>query len=85
MTDITNSNATQDTQNRYEICQRSGKKALPGSLQREPITNLWVLPEYLDPYELQLRVRVKAELLTGSIRPEPSDNFIDSISDPTTL
>ena len=75
----------QDTANRFNICQRSGMRAKPGSLVREPITNLLVLPEYVDPYEQQLRVRDKAELLTGSIRAEPADNFITSISDGSTL
>ena len=85
MTDITNDTAGQDTGNRYEVCQRSNFRAKPGTLVREPITNLLVLPEYVDPFEPQLRVKDKAESLTGSVRPESSDQFIDSISDPTTL
>ena len=84
-TTIENSGATADTGNRYTICQRSGMKYKPGVLVKEPITNLWVHPNFLDPAHPQLRVRVKAEDLHGSIRPEAKDVFITTAVSPDDL
>jgi len=75
---------SQYDQNKYNICQKSGFKVKPGELSTEYNGKL-VRPESFDKRHPQLRVRDKAELLTGSIRPEPADTFIDSISDPSTL
>lgn len=71
-------------ENSYNIDQRTGFKVLPGSLITD-WTGTKTLREHADPREFQFRVRVTAELLEGSIRPEPEDNFIDSISDGDTL
>ena len=74
-TTIANATATTDS-GRYEVCARSGRKALPGELIQEAYTKLWVLREYSDPYPEQIRVRVSAESLTGALKPEASDVFI---------
>ena len=85
-TPIVNNDAGPDSANSYEICQYSGFRAKRGGLVQDPFTKAWVLPEFVDKYPDQLRVRAVAESLTGPIRPEPaSENFIDSISDGSTL
>ena len=85
MTDITNSNATAYWGNTYNVCQRSGRKYKPGTLIQESYTGLWVHPDHAEPRHPQLAVRVKAERLTGSIRPEPApDTFITTAIDPAT-
>ena len=70
--------------NSYNVDQRTGFRVKPGSLVTD-WTGTKTLREHADKYEAQFRVRVKAELLEGSIRPEASDNFIDSISDGDSL
>lgn len=75
-TPITNSGATQDTENRYTICQVTGFRVKPGEL-----TTTWdgklVRQESFDIKHEQLRVRPQAESLTGPERPEPaSDTFL---------
>ena len=72
---ITNASATQPTANSYNVCQRSGKRYKPGELIQE-WTGLWVHSDYLDHRSQQDFVRVHAEKLEGSIRPEAIDNFI---------
>jgi len=84
-TPIVNTNAVTDIGNRYNICQRSGRKAYPGELVKDPYTGAWVMPEYIDPYPHQLRVQATAELLRGAERPEQDDTFIDSITDPSDI
>jgi len=84
MTEITNPDAVEYKSN-FEICQRSGRRAKPGKLIKDPYTNAWVLPEYADRYPEQLFTKVRAESLTGSARPEQDDNFIDSITDPADI
>lgn len=74
----------QATANSYNVDQRTGFRVKPGALITD-WTGAKTLPENADPFEQQFRVRDKAELLTGSIRPEPADNFITSISDGSTL
>jgi len=83
-TPIENSNATPYWGNSYNVCQRSGKKCKPGTLVRE-WTGLWVHPDYLDRRSEQDFVRVSAEKLTGSIRPEPEDKFISTAISPNDL
>lgn len=70
---ILNATATTDTPNRYEICDRSGFKAKPGELVKT-WDNLWVLPEFWEPRNLQDFVRNKAEQQRGATRPEPVGN-----------
>ena len=72
---IVNTEATQPTANSYNVCQRSGKRYKPGALVQE-WTGLWVYPDYLDHRSQQDFVRVHAEKLDGSIRPEAQDVFL---------
>ncbi len=74
-TTIENSGATPYWNNSYNICQRSGKKVKPGTLVVE-WTGLKVHPDYLDIRSEQDFVRVRAEKLTGSVRPEAANKFI---------
>ena len=84
-TAITNSNATQPTGNSYNVCQISGHRAKPGELV-ERWDGLLVLPRFSEPRSEQDFVRVHAEKLDGSIRPEPAqDNFITTDIDPSDL
>ena len=77
-TTLTNNTATAYWSNANTVCQRSGRKVKPGTLVREPVNNLWVHPDYVDPAHPQIfGIRDKAEKKTGSVRPEPaSDYFI---------
>ncbi len=74
-TTIENTGATPYWNNANTVCQRSGKKVKPGVLVLE-WTNLWVHPDYLDIRSPQDFVRVRAEELRGSIRPEAENVFI---------
>ena len=74
-TAITNTGATQPTGNSYNTCQLSGYRAKPGELV-ERWDGLLVLPRFSEPRNEQDFVRVHAEKLSGSIRPEAIDNFI---------
>ena len=79
MTEITNDTATEDTGNRYNVCQRTGVRVLPGTLVRE-WTGLMVRRESLDIRSQQDLLRAKSENQHGSIRPEPStDQFISDL------
>ena len=85
-TPIVNNDAGPDSGGKYEVSQRNGFKYKRGTLVQESYTKAWVHPSEADPYPHQLRVKAVAESLTGPIRPEPaSENFIDSISDGSTL
>ena len=53
---------------------RSGRKVKPGTLVRE-WTGLMVHPDYLDRRSPQDMVRVRAEDLEGSPRPEPANDY----------
>ena len=77
-TPITNSTATTDTPNRYNICQRSGFRAKPGELVKDAYGEM-VLPEFADSRHDQEFVRVRAENQQGAKRPEPigSERFVD--------
>ena len=72
---ITNSDAGVDTENRYNVCQRSGFRAKPGELVEDGY-GAWVLPKYAEPRHLQDFVRSLPDQLEGSVRPEPTDTFI---------
>ncbi len=72
-TPITNSNATTDVPNRYNICDLSGFRAKPGELIRT-WNGLMVLPEFWEPRNDQDFVRSVPEHQTGATRPEPIGN-----------
>ena len=76
MTELTNSTATAYWGNANTVCQRSGRKVKPGTLILEPITNLWVHPDYIDPPHPQLFTRSKPEKKNGSPRTEAADVFV---------
>ena len=75
-TTISNSTASQDSGNRYNVCERSGWKCRPGSLVRDGQTGAMVLPEFAEPRHDLDRVRARPEHQTGSTRPEQTDNFL---------
>ena len=60
----------------YEICQRSGFKFPRGTLVQE-WTGAWIAPKFAEPRNAQDLVRDKAELLEGSIRPEPNNRCVE--------
>ena len=72
---IVNTEAIADSSNRFNVCQMSGFKALPGELVESGYGEL-VLPKYAEPRHMQERVRVRAEQLEGSPRNEAPDVFI---------
>ena len=72
---IVNTIAQTDSQNRYNTCQFSNFRALPGELVRSGYGEM-VLPKYAEPRHMQERVRVRAENLEGSPRNEATDIFI---------
>jgi hypothetical protein len=67
---IENTDATEDTKNRYNICDVSGFKAKPGELV-ERWDGMWVLPEFNEPRNQQDYARSRAERQRGAKRPEP--------------
>lgn len=73
--EITNTEAQADSQNRYNVCQRSGFRALPGELVKSGYGEL-VLPKYSEPRNMADFVYNKAEQLEGSPRNEAPDVFI---------
>ena len=72
---ITNTEAIADSSNRFNVCQFSGFRALPGELVESGYGEL-VLPKYAEGRHMQERVRVRAEQLEGSPRNEAPDVFI---------
>ena len=82
-TPITNSTATSYWPNANTVCQRSGRKVKPGTLVRE-WTGLMVHPDYLDRRSPQDQVRVHAEELAGSVRPEPASDYFLSEGEVTS-
>ena len=72
---VVNTDATPYWDNSYTVCQRSGMKYKPGTLVKE-WTGAWVHPDFLDIRSEQDYVRVRAEKLRGSIRPEAVDVFL---------
>ena len=82
-TSITNTSATQPTGNSYSVCQLSGYRAKPGELTQR-WDGLWVLPRFSESRSEQDFIRVHAEKLEGSIRPESEDTFISADLDPDT-
>lgn len=74
---ISNSTATEDSGNRYNICQRTGFRVKPGQLVEDAYGAL-VRPDSVDRRHPQEFIRPLAEELTGSQYPEATDNFIYS-------
>ena len=72
---LVNSDAIEDSQNRFSVCQFSGFRALPGELVKSAYGEL-SLPKFAEPRHMQERVRVHAENLEGSPRNEAPDVFI---------
>jgi hypothetical protein len=81
---ITNSTAESDTDNRYNICQRTGFKVKPGTLIEEWNGTL-VRAFSWEPRNLQDLVRTEAESLVGPSRPEGTDTFITTSIAPEDL
>ena len=73
--EITNTDAIADTDNRFNVCQFSGFRALPGELVESGYGEM-VLPRFAEPRNIQERVRAQAENLQGSPRHEATDIFI---------
>ena len=67
---IENTNAVEDTKNRYNICDVSGFKAKPGELVRR-WDGMWVLPEFNEPRNKQDFAYSRSEKQRGAKRPEP--------------
>ena len=72
---IANTEAIQDSSNRFNVCQMSGFRALPGELVESGYGEL-VLPKYAEPRHMQDFVTNRAEELPGSPRHEAPDVFI---------
>ena len=69
---ITNLNATTDSLNRYNLCDRTGFKQKPHTLVQDPYGN-YVRAESSDGQRHpQERVKSQPESQRGSIRPEPT-------------
>ena len=82
---ITNSNATTSVPVNYLICSRTGfRVSVKEGLVKDGYGEM-VRKESADSRHPQDMVRSRPERQQGSIRPEPEDNFIDSISDGSTL
>jgi hypothetical protein len=82
--DPSNTTATEDSENRYNICQRTGFKIKPGQLVTE-WDGVKVRADSWEPRNLQDLVRVRAEELHGAYRPEPTDQFIANSIAPEDL
>ena len=72
---IINTDVNTDSGNRFNICQFSGFRALPGELVKSAYGEM-SLPKFAEPRHMQERVRVHAENLEGSPRNEAADVFI---------
>ena len=81
---ISNSTATEDAGNRYNVCMRSGFRQRPHTLVMDAYGAL-VRQESFDRRHEQEWVRPLAEELTGPLRPEPTDTFIASSVAPEDL
>lgn len=73
---LLNPDAVPDSENRYNICQRSGFKALPGELVRDGY-GYWVLPRFAETRHPQDFIKSRAEKLEGPQQPEQDDVFVD--------
>ena len=74
---ITNDTATTDD-GKYNVCQLSGFRAKPGELVRR-WDGLMVLPKFIEPRHSQDRVRGHADEISGSLRPEKTDQFTETL------
>jgi len=75
--EIQNTGANTDPGNNFCICQISGWRYKPGELKRQ-WDGLWVGPDRYTERHPQDFIKVRAESLTGSKRPEGSDTFIST-------
>ena len=74
MTAITNVGAVTRDESGNTICDRSGRKAYPHELVKDPEGNM-VLPRYLDEPQRETRA-YRSTSGTGSKRAEQDNNFI---------
>lgn len=81
---ITNTNASADAGNRYNVCMRTGFRVKPGELVEDAYGAL-VRPESFDKRHPQEFVRPLAEELRGPKRPEPTDQFLSASVSPEDL
>ena len=74
---IENTTATLRDQSGFTICDRSGRKARPDELVKDPYTGLMVLPKYVDKFQPQgSRPRRTDTTTKGSRRPEKETIFL---------
>jgi hypothetical protein len=73
--DPSNAEANEDTQNRFNVCQSSGFRALPGELVESGYGEK-VLPKFSEPRQMQDFVKTTPDRQEGSPRNEPEDVFI---------
>jgi len=77
MTAITNSNAETREASGSEICDRSGTKAYPHELVKDPHSKNMVLP-WLADTQIREYMSYKSQHTGQTIHPEPADNFIST-------
>jgi hypothetical protein len=74
---IQNTTAQTRDQSGFTVCDRSGRKARPDELVRDPYTGGMVLPKYVDGFQPQEeRPRRHDTTTKGSPRPEKDTLFI---------
>jgi hypothetical protein len=81
---ISNSTATEDSSNKYNICQRTGFRVKPYQLRKEWNGSL-VRDESWEQRHPQEFIRPLAEDLHGAQRPESSDTFLAASIAPEDL
>ena len=81
---ITNSNASADAGNRYNIRMRTGFRVKPGQLVEDAYGAL-VRHDSYDIRHPQEFIRPRAEEITGPTRPEAEDVFLSSSVAPEDL
>jgi len=83
MTDITNLTAEAPVYSGYSVCERSGRKAYPGELVKDPYSGLMVLKKYIDHQEKTKAYRSRQ--ISQVKRPEPEDQFVSTSIAPGDL
>jgi hypothetical protein len=84
MTDITNDTAEVRTESGNTICDRSGQKAYPHELVKDPYSGNMILPRYLDEPQQYTRAW-RSESGDGPKRAETQDTFISTSVVPEDL
>ena len=79
-----NTNVSEDTVSRFNICQRTGFRVKPHELVEE-YNGILVRPDSFEYRHPQEFIRPLAESLTGPIRPEPDNSFIATSIAPEDL